>query len=310
MGDAAAELSKYLDDAYDGIHRGRVAEAIQTLIAHLGKALQSSAELSWRSTMKALCQTHPIFQVLHEDPYTWRAFHKPRGYAGDAVLLDFVYTGSPPPDTSALGKKIFDVTTTCPASRSVLERQDVIANAIDAVASRRSDVRVLSLACGHLREAALSDAVSTGAVAEYLALDQDEQSLALVERELGDRGVRTLHTSIRKLLRGDAIAASLSDLDFVYAAGLFDYLPDGIASRLISRMFAMLRPGGSLLIANYVPGMPERGYMDAVMDWELIYRGRDDLERLANVVDMNRTADRRSFLDGQGNVAYLELTAA
>lgn len=310
MVDGGVALSKYLDDAYDDIRRGKVVETVEALIAHLRKALESSADLSWRSTMKALCQTHPILRVLHEDPYTWRAFHKPRGYAGDAVLLDFVYTGCPPADTSALGRKIFEVTTTCSASRSVRERKDVIANAIDAIASRRPDARVLSLACGHLREAELSDAVCAGAVSEYLALDQDEQSLAVVEREHAGRGIRTLHTSIRKLLRGDEIGVSLSDLDFVYAAGLFDYLPDGIASRLIARMFAMLRPGGSILIANYVPGTEERGYMDAIMDWELIYREREDLERIASVVDISRTASRRSYLDGHGNVAYLELTAA
>jgi SAM-dependent methyltransferase len=260
--------------------------------------------------MKALCRTHPISRILHEDPYTWRAFHKPRGYAGDAVLLDFVYTGIPPGDTSALGKRIFEVTTTCSASRSACERKDVIANAIDAVASRRPDARILSLACGHLREAKSSAAVLAGAVSEYLALDQDEESLAVVEREHAAQGVRTVHTSIRKLLRGDQIAASFSNLDFVYAAGLFDYLPDGIASRLLARMFAMLRPGGSVLIANYVPGMEERGYMDVIMDWELIYRDRADLERIASVVDASRTASRRSYLDAHGNVAYLELTAA
>jgi extracellular factor (EF) 3-hydroxypalmitic acid methyl ester biosynthesis protein len=310
MADETAALSRYLDDAYDDIRRGKVAETVEALIAHLRKALESSADLSWRSTMNALCRTHPVLQVLHEDPYTWRAFHKPRGYAGDAVLLDFIYTGRPPPETSELGKQIFEVTTTCSASRSVQERKDVIANAIDVIASRRPDVRVLSLACGHLREAELSDAVCAGAVSEYLALDQDEQSLAVVEREHAGRGIRTLHTSIRKLLRGDEIAATLSHLDFVYAAGLFDYLPDGIASRLIARMFAMLRPGGSLLIANYVPATHERGYMDAIMDWELIYRDREDLERIASVIDLGRTADRRSYLDGNGNVAYLELTAA
>ena len=31
----------------------------------------------------------PIFALCQEDPYTRRAFEKPRGYAGDAVMLDF-----------------------------------------------------------------------------------------------------------------------------------------------------------------------------------------------------------------------------
>src|SRR3982750_2707987 len=34
---------------------------------------------------------HPICPAIHEEPFSRRAFDKPRGYAGDAPMLDLVY---------------------------------------------------------------------------------------------------------------------------------------------------------------------------------------------------------------------------
>jgi len=33
------------------------------------------------------CVEHPIRELIHEDPFTRRAFEKPRGYDGDTELL-------------------------------------------------------------------------------------------------------------------------------------------------------------------------------------------------------------------------------
>ena len=40
--------------------------------------------------------THPLGELLHRDPFTRRGFDKPRGYAGDAVLIDYLYATAPP----------------------------------------------------------------------------------------------------------------------------------------------------------------------------------------------------------------------
>ena len=71
-----------------------------------------------------------------------------------------------------------------------------------------------------------------------------------------------------------------SDFHFVYAASLFDYLPQAVAQRLTQCMLRMLAPGGRLLIANFLPAIPDVGYMESFMDWFLRYRTHTELSEI------------------------------
>jgi len=46
------------------------------------------------------------------------------------------------------------------------------------------------------------------------------------------------------------------------AAGLFDYLLQRLAQRLTRAMFDLLHPGGRMLVTNFVPLIPDIGYME------------------------------------------------
>ena len=164
--------------------------------------------------------------LLLEDPYTRRAFDKPRGYSGDAVMLDYVYAGAAPPGTSHLGRQIFEATACSPNGRSVVIRRDLIAELIGRVAADVEKPMILSLGCGHLREAKGARLPHTG-WGRFYALDQDGKSLAVVEREQGCHGVSAVHSSVGPLLRSQT---QFAGLHLVYAAGLFDYLNQAIAA--------------------------------------------------------------------------------
>jgi hypothetical protein len=48
-------------------------------------------EVALRAAWRIVCefiQAHPVTRICHEDPFTHRAYSKPRGYAGDAVSID------------------------------------------------------------------------------------------------------------------------------------------------------------------------------------------------------------------------------
>jgi SAM-dependent methyltransferase len=173
---------------------------------------------------------------------------------------------------------------------------------LDELAGRANMPRVLSVACGHLREAQRSRAVLAGRLGECIAFDQDADSLAVVDREQAHHRVRATQGTVRGLLNG----TTLSDFDLIYSAGLYDYLVDSVASRLTAVLYSMLRPGGRLLIANFSPELPDVAYMDVVMDWRLIHRDEARMERLVDQLPHGHR--RRLFRNRERTLAYLEVT--
>ena len=224
----------------------------------------------WQAFIADVVAPHPIRQLLHEEPFARRAYEKPRGYAGDAPMLDLVYADRRPlAPLTMLGSTLYDWTITSPGCRSVRARRDILAALIDQVASERSSPRILSVACGHLREGQRSEAVRSGAIAEFVALDQDRESLAVVAQEQRAHNVTPVHATIRRLL---VSGSAFGSFDLAYAAGLYDYLEESVAQALTAVMFRSLRPGGVLLIGNFAPNLVDIGYMEAIMDWWMCLR--------------------------------------
>jgi extracellular factor (EF) 3-hydroxypalmitic acid methyl ester biosynthesis protein len=292
-----------LDRALKLLHSGDPLGAFRLLGTPLS-ALWSEARGSGRAeAMQAWCRAHPLHALVQEDPYTHRAATKPRGYAGDAVMMDFIYSGTPPEGTSAVGRGVFSATTRVSMGLSVLYRRQLLKSLIDDTVVTRDAGRILSVASGHAREFEGSLVGSPVFQGEVVVLDQDPLSCAEVARVHAGSPVKVVNEGVRELLSGH-LAESLGSFDLVYSAGLYDYLPDGLARRLTARLLQMLRPGGRLVIANFVPGGSGRGYMELFMDWTLVLRNEAamrDLSFAAGAVQVS------SFHDPHRNVVYAEL---
>lgn len=89
----------------------------------------------------------------------------------------------------------------------------------------------------------------------FWAVDQDANSLAEVERCFGSLRVCLDRRNIRDIVSGQV---TYDRLGLAYAAGLYDYLTAEAAQALTLRLFNMLAPGGTLLIANFSDGYPGR----------------------------------------------------
>ena len=252
---------------------------------------------------RATAKAHEIFQIILQDPYSNRAYHKPRGYAGDAVMMDYVYVGVAPVGTSALGKIVFAGTTRGTMGLSVLFRRNLLTAYINEVATTRPGFRILSVASGHCREleGSLLANPAFALRGEFVALDQDPESCELVGREYANYPIKIIHGSVKDLLNGTLSPPGTFDL--VYSAGLFDYLDAATSSRLINTLAGLVRPRGKLLIGNFTPTSLGRGYMDLLLDWRLIYRSEEELLQLFG---SSREPNLRSFLDPHGNVCYVE----
>jgi extracellular factor (EF) 3-hydroxypalmitic acid methyl ester biosynthesis protein len=297
-----------LDTTAEQVRRGQIAFGLNELFDDLGARREEEPE-TWK-TYAGSCLSHPLRKLLHQDPFTYRAFAKPRGYAGDAVMMDYIYglgeATQAAHEATPLGRAIFQYMDTRPSARGVRYRRHVIANLIDHSVERGGN-SVLALAAGHLREIELSNAARSGKIQNFVALDQDEASLAVIERDYAHFGVRTMSGSVRQILSGKA---KPGQFDFVYAAGLFDYLNASVAAALTRRMFEMTRPGGLMLIPNFLVGVRDRGYMETFMDWHLIYRDHADMRTLAAGLPQNEVAEYRIFDDNDDAITFLLVVKA
>lgn len=304
-----SSLNSWLGQIHQQLSDGQVADGMERLFLGLKQFREHASDTQWESAVTT-CRKHPLCDVLLEDPLIRHAYIRPRGYPGDAILLDYIYYGTNvsdgsllPPDTSQLGREIFNYLMQAPAAVAVRDRRRFIAQQIDRTAQETAEARILSVAAGHLREAEMTHSLASGMVTEMVALDQDGESLRTTETSYPDYPIRTVQAGVVDLIRNNI---ELDDFDLIYSAGLYDYLSDRIAAKLTSRLFSILKPGGRLVIPHFFPGIRDVGFMEAYLRWDLIYRSESSLRELVSRLPPDSFQSEISFLDNR-NIAVLNV---
>jgi extracellular factor (EF) 3-hydroxypalmitic acid methyl ester biosynthesis protein len=293
------------DNVYRQFNDYQVTKGMSDLVQGLHQLRRNAEADEWREFAKHTWLEHPIREQAHQDPLTRHAFEKPRGYAGDASLLDYIYgLRSLPADTTCLGAAIYGFAFQAPAIQAIRTRRDILAARIDKLAAKTKKPRVLAIACGHLREAQRASAVREGRISEFVALDQDPTSLALVEREQAAHGVTPVHGSVKSIFKGETV---FEDFDLVYSTGLYDYLPQPVAIDFTAKLFGMLKPGGHLMLANILHDVPEAAYMESFMGWPLIYRSEAELADVTRGIPATQIAAQQTYCDPYNTVVFLEV---
>ena len=131
-------------------------------------------------------------------------------------------------------------------------------------------------------------------------------SLALVEQNFSALHVKPIQQTITNFIVGRHLDA-LGTFDFVYAAGLYDYLPQAHAQKLTQCMFSLLRPQGQLLVANFLPDIHDVGYMETYMAWNLIYRTRQEIQDVAVLIPDHEIHAEHTFIEDNRNIVFLEI---
>lgn len=226
---------------------------------------------------------------------------KPRGYAGDAEMMELLYENRWAGRT-LFSKLLHKHAVEQPAAQAVRNRRQLIARQLtdrwsEAGGQGGAPVRALSVACGPAWE--LRDLFQVPQDAERLhltLLDQDPAALdcaraCVAEREaaLGRAlPVAYVEDSVRTMLRTPRIAERFGHFDFIYSMGLFDYLTPPVARAVVTRLFELLAPGGRLVVGNYHVDNPSRWYMAYWLDWTLYYRTEEELLALASKLEGQR----------------------
>lgn len=236
-----------------------------------------------------------VWDLILSSEFLARTNLKPRGYAGDSEMMRMLY------EQEARGPTVFSRflhrhPIASAAAQAVRNRVGLLATLMHEAQERSGGrpLRVFSVACGPVRE--LRDVLATPDDLErftFTLLDQDRHALGDaraelqgIERRLGAMpAVTMLQESVRTMLRAPKLADLWGQYDFVYTMGLFDYLTTPVAREVLKRLFALLLPGGELVVGNFHVGNPTRVYMDYWMDWSLFYRTEEELSALADGLD-------------------------
>jgi extracellular factor (EF) 3-hydroxypalmitic acid methyl ester biosynthesis protein len=229
-------------------------------------------------------------------PFMYRTFQKPLGYAGDYEMVNMM-TRDPREGASVFAKILnsyfLDTAPVIAHRNRIVELEKVLRDEVLRVAQRGHTARIFNLGCGPARE--IQNFIATSELshrAKFTLLDFNEETLAytqtvlnnLIDQHHRSTTVELQKKSVVQVLKESAKPTSAlitGNYDFVYCAGLFDYLPDRVCHQLVETFYRMLAPGGLLFVTNVDEVNPCRNWMEYSVDWHLIYRNYNKMKKLA-----------------------------
>jgi extracellular factor (EF) 3-hydroxypalmitic acid methyl ester biosynthesis protein len=238
--------------------------------------------------LRRLAWPHILTSEIHR-----RTNLKPRGYAGDAEMMQLIYENAYAGRT-LFGKLLHKYAVEMPGADAVRARRALVARVLREVRDRAASARpfrFLSMACGPALE--LEDIFLGPADVrdlECTLVDQDALALEFARRTVaGVQAARGLairaafvNDSVRTMLRDRRLVERLGSFHFIYSMGLFDYLTPPVARSVLAMMYGLLAPGGTLSVGNYHVSNASRTYMTYWLDWPLFLRTERAFGELAD----------------------------
>ena len=229
-----------------------------------------------------------------------RFYTKPRGYAGDYYTIEMIYRNRPS-GFGAVGRLIDSEFLENPAACAVRNRRAMLAEEIQQTIGRQGGdpARVMSIACGPAREVFdVYEQLAAPSSLRASLLDIDEEALDFVAAELQSKGLADHVSLYNENVLYLAVGRRKLDLDpqdLIYSVGLVDYFNDKTVARLIDYAYTLLKPGGKLILGNFHPDNTCKAFMDHVLEWRLIHRSEEDMDRLFSQSAFGRPCTKIRF---------------
>jgi extracellular factor (EF) 3-hydroxypalmitic acid methyl ester biosynthesis protein len=227
---------------------------------------------------------HPIVLCA---PFAYRCYRKPLGYAGDYEMVNMMMRDAS--EGSSLFAKMFNIwllqqgSAVAHRNRIKFLKARLVREAARAARLGRK-ARILNLGCGPAQEIQefLADSELSNST-QFTLLDFNDETLRFATQALRQKqtthgrstAIELVKKSVQQVLKEmtrSGVLGQGAQFDLIYCAGLFDYLPDRICKRLMTLFHNSLAPGGLVLATNVAPFSPNRGSLELILDWHLIYR--------------------------------------
>ena len=241
--------------------RVRFAQACDAIIAQgeqavagLDKATAARVKQGFRFVLAPWTAENPFFE---------RCLKKPRGYAGDFLMMEVGYlrwTAMRGGLAGAFDRYFAD------CYDNVRQRKTKLCDAIRRYAVDRTrgetPLRMLSLGSGPCREwVDLDHERRTGAFRDQpvnrtrlVCLDKDPEALGYAQQQLTGNSllesVEYVEADLFQFTRADRWRGQERSYDFIYGVGIANYFYDAMLQNIITSAFPLVKPGGELMITH------------------------------------------------------------
>jgi extracellular factor (EF) 3-hydroxypalmitic acid methyl ester biosynthesis protein len=285
----------------DALHR--VAGAVHGLCEAIGRC-----EAAGLTREEILARLGDVRHAHGRSPFIAHLQHWPRGYPGDFEAIERILSGRVEAPQGTLEHWLEYYALSCAVSQQhrlkVRKQADVIAR----VAFEREDARILVLACGSAPDLLAIAPQLARTSASFVLADMDPEALALSRRRLAPHISRVRYLQANVVTGLDRLR-QYGPFDLVVAGGLFDYLPDRVATILLRRAFGrLLGAHGGMLFTNIATGNPYRCWIEYMGAWTLIERNEEQIHALLDAAGLAHVPVRLSR-DATGLAHLVELGA-
>jgi extracellular factor (EF) 3-hydroxypalmitic acid methyl ester biosynthesis protein len=284
------------------------------------------------------------FEIIQEAPFYWRIINKPNGYAGDAYMMHFIYRNQYE-GTTPFGMFLHKHACETQACVAVRNRKNFLKGQIMRIGGGKVlslaagpaeeireilDDRELAekydfLALDHDMDALMTFNAACENHRFKYALANAFQIISGNYMMAKPRNFAKRYCFPRKDFQGwrRALSAAkyelknleINQFDLVYSSGLYDYietfpLDDTKGTVALTRhLFGMVKPGGALIVGNFSHNNPRdlKFCMEYVYDWQLIYRGREEMLHFARAIPAGQIASIEVMEEPAGINYFLKI---
>jgi len=266
-------------------------------VVEIQQLFESEARLIGEDELEAhrMYAQRDLLPLMMRAPFFHRSYTKPLGYAGDYMMVKMMVEGkrNGPTTYARLVNDFYlniDLVRAHKNRLKILERRlTELAGQAEAQGKR---ISILNVGCGPAIE--IVRFIQNSQLCERCdfhlidfnaeTIEYARQAIETATREAGrSPSIKYTQKSVHSLLKRSSSNKKYSErqYDFVYCAGLFDYLSDRVCQRLLDLFCDWTNISGSVMATNVHPDNPTRLIMEHVIDWHLIHRTMKDLASLA-----------------------------
>lgn len=227
-----------------------------------------------------------LWDYLYHPLINKHIYDKPFGYPGDYVIMNYILDYQ----NEFIGKNCYEklinhYSLTLSFCKSNVVRKNYIKSQIEKLALIQNPISITSVACGPIRE--ILELNSWQGIKEINCIDFEPKVFEYIRQHPSYEKInRTTYLNFIQIDIKDIVKLNntnffLSEQDFIYFSGIFDYLPTKIAKRICNYFYKFLKNNGKMLICNSSKEHKRlHSYYEVLGKWEMIYRTKEDLENI------------------------------